>query len=252
MLKRRIIPVILHKNEQIVKGEKFNSWRSVGHVRQAMQIYAARQVDEVILLDVSATNEGREPDFGLIKDLTSSFFSPLTVGGGVRTVEHFRSALASGADKVCISTAALENPSLITQASMKFGAQAVTVSIDYHNNQLYSRSGTVKYDLTVGVLHFAKYVEELGAGEIILNSIEHDGMMSGYDLPMIERVSEAVRIPVVPCGGCGAYQHMEEAFAAGADAVAAGACYIFDDMTPRGAAQHLHSCGFQVRLENHH
>jgi cyclase len=215
-----------------------------------MQIYAARQVDEVILLDVSATNEGREPDFKLIEDLTSNFFSPLTVGGGIRTIEHFRKALASGADKCCISTAALEIPSLIIQAAMKFGAQAVAVSIDYRDNRLYSRSGTVAYDSSVDVLHFAKYVEDLGAGEIILNSIERDGMMSGYDLDMIGSISQAVRIPVVPCTGCGAYQHMEEAFAAGADAVAAGACYIFDDMTPRGAAQYLHYRGYQVRLDD--
>ncbi len=251
-MKKRIIPVVLYNGEQIVKGQQFDSWRSVGHVRQAVRVYNVREVDELIALDISATNEGKEPNFDLIRDLAADFFSPITVGGGIRTVEHFQKALANGADKICICTAALENPALITAAALRFGSQAVVVCIDHAQKIrrglqcVYSHSGKKIVDWTEPVV-WAKLVEAHGAGEILLNSVVRDGMMCGYDLDTIREVSRAVSIPVVASGGCGSYEHMAQAFDAGASAVAAGALFQWEDATPKNAAEHLYSCGYAVR-----
>ena len=252
MLKKRIIATVLYNDEQVIKGQQFDSWRSVGHVRQAIKVYNSREVDEVILLDITATNENREPNFDLIRDLASEFFSPITIGGGIRTVEHFRLALANGADKVCICTSALDNPDLIVEAAEKFGSQAVTVCIDYRSvaNSGYcevrSHSGRSRVE-GLRPKRWAKTVEYFGAGEIVLNAIDRDGMMEGYDLDTIAEISSVVNIPVVACGGCGSYEHMAQAFDAGASAVASGAVWLWEDATPAEAAEYLHERGYPVR-----
>jgi len=245
MLKRRIIPVILYRGSQVVKGRQFDSWRSVGHVRQSVRIYQAREVDELVILDIGATPDGREPDFDLISDLTEQCFMPITIGGGIRTLEHFRLALRHGADKVAIGSAALECPELIRDASTKFGSNAVVVSIDVKDGRVIGECGKGKPG--PNPMLWARKVESYGAGEIILNDINRDGMMDGYNLDLIEQISNAVRIPVVACGGAGSYNDFAAAFKHGAHAVAASAMFCFSDQTPAEAAEYLSRKGVPVR-----
>lgn len=244
-LAKRIIPVLLNKGGALVKGRGFSHGRVVGHTLQAIRVYQGRNVDELAYFDVTATAEGRGPDIALVRQLTEELFAPLTVGGGVTTVDHFRDLLANGADKVAINTAAIETPDLISAAANKFGAQAVVVSIDVKNGTVHTHCG--KQDTGVDPGFFAKEVEDRGAGEILLNCVERDGTLSGYDLDLIRDVASIVRIPVIACGGAGSYEHLREGLAAGAHAVAAAAMFHFCDCTPAGAAEYLASCGIPVR-----
>jgi cyclase len=246
VLASRIIPVILAKGQQAVKGKGFDSWRSVGQLRQAIRIYEMRRVDEVILLDIAATPEGKEPNVAFVNDFAGEFFCPVTVGGGVSTLDHFRQLLAAGADKVALNTAAHQNPSLVTEAAKRFGSQAVVVSIDVKANEVVTHCG----QLPTGEdpVAFASRMESMGAGEILLNAVERDGCLVGYDLDLVRRVSQAVSIPVIACGGAGNYQHFKEALDAGAHAVAASAIFAFTDATPKGAAQYLAQHGHRTRL----
>jgi len=234
MLAVRVIPTLLYRGETLVKGKQFQSWRSVGHVQQAARIHAMRGVDELCCLDIGATPEGRGPNFALVEKLTDGNFCPVTVGGGVRTVEDVKLLLRAGADKVAIKTKALD---LIPRVADAVGSQAVVASLDH----------STKYAAVDPVMLACEF-EMYGAGEILLTSILREGMMEGYDLEMIKAVSEAVSIPVIAHGGCGTYLHMLEAIQSGASAVAAGAMFQFTDQTPRGAAEYLSSKGIEVRL----
>lgn len=245
-LKRRVIPVLLFKGGNLVKGRKFNHARVVGHVRQAVRIYQGRGVDELIVLDIAATKEGRDPDWELINDLAGECFMPIAVGGGIRTLEHFRLALKNGADKVVINTIAIAEPGLINDASRRFGSQAVVVSIDVSDGQVFSHSGTI--DTRRDPVAWAKEAADRGAGELFINSIERDGTLEGYDLDLIQSISDAVSIPVVVCGGAGDYRHFVQAFQAGAHAVAGGAIWQFTDATPSEASRFLHANGIPTRL----
>jgi len=237
-LAKRIIPVILHKAGQLVKGQNFVNDRVVGHALQAARIHAARGVDELLVLDITATAENREPNYALTKALAESNFSPLTVGGGVKTEDHVRKLLRSGADKVCIGKAAINNYKLIHRLASKFGSQCITVSIDYSKDEL-------THDLAI---FLAKQYEAEGAGEILLQSVDNDGTMKGYDLQLIIEVTKHLSIPVIASGGCGSYRDMYLALRSGADAVAAGSMFLFENCTPKGAAEYLDSKGIEVRV----
>jgi cyclase len=245
VLARRIIPVVLARGQEAVKGEGFDSWRSVGQLRQAIRVYEMRQVDEVCLLDIGATPEGRGPNVEFVREFAGEFFCPVTVGGGVSTIDHFRQILANGADKVAINTAAVETPELITEAAEKFGRQAVVVSIDVKDGWVHTHCGRT----FTGWLatNWARIVDQRGAGEILLNCIERDGTLSGYDLDLIKQVSAAVSIPVIACGGAGSYEDLRLALEAGAHAVAASALWHFTEATPAAAAEYLASHGIPVR-----
>jgi imidazole glycerol-phosphate synthase subunit HisF len=249
--KTRVMPTLLYKDVGLVKGVQFNSWRRVGAATQAIKVYNMREVDELILLDIGATRSGREPDFELIDGLADDCFMPLTVGGGVRSVEDVQRLLQVGADKVAINTAAVRSPSLIGEAARRFGSQCVVVSIDARRSaageyEVFTESGTVPTGLDPASL--AHQVEELGAGEILLTSIDRDGTMTGYDLDLIARVAGAVSIPVVASGGAGTYDHMVEALHHGASAVAAASIFHFTEQTPLEAKQHLARHGIAVRM----
>lgn len=251
MLAKRIIPTLLMNGDKLVKGRQFNSWRSVGHIMQAAEIYAQRGVDEIVLLDIAATPEGRGPNLKQIEKVAAKFYTPLTVGGGVRSVDDVRDLLKAGADKVAIGSGAFDM-TLLYDAAEKFGSQAIAASIDYRGSVCYLQCG--KRALTsmdgrpYSPLDAALSAQERGAGEILLTSIEREGTLSGYDLETLHAVSSALRIPVIAHGGCGAYQHMREAIDAGASAVAAGAMFQFIDATPRGAAQYLAEQGIEARV----
>jgi cyclase len=230
MLKTRIIPTLLTRGRELVKGERFDSWRRVGNAMQACRVHNMRGVDELVLLEVG----GGMIDTETVSALAGECFMPLAVGGGVRTLEDFHWLIGAGADKVVLGSVAWQNTKLVADASKKFGAQAVVISIAV-------RQG----DDAVG---WAIDMQTLGAGEILLQSIDRDGTMEGYDLPLIKAVSEAVSIPVIASGGCRDYANMADALIAGAHAVAAGALFQFSDATPQGAARYLHEHGFNTRL----
>lgn len=240
----RVIPTLLCRGRQLVKGSQFNSWRSVGLAAQAVLIHQARGVDELCLLDISATQEERGPDLYLVRELAEVLFCPLTVGGGIKTVEQIRDLLRAGADKVAIGSAVF-NTHILKEASHRFGRQAIVVAVDVSHGHVWSRCGQQEWPFTPGT--FAKYLEVEGAGEILLTSIDREGTLEGYDLDLIQEVSAAVPIPVIAHGGAGSYDHMLEAVRAGASAVAAGAMFQFTDQTPKGAAMYLKEHGIEAR-----
>ena len=219
---------------------------------QAVKVYNMRDVDELIFLDITATSDGRHPDFELVGELADDWFMPMTVGGGVQTIDDVRRLLRVGADMVAINTSAVENPELIRQATDRFGSQCVVVSIDARrtddgNHEVYTRSGT--YPTGINPVTLAQKVVEMGAGEILLTSIDRDGTMDGYDVELIRSVSNSVSVPVIASGGAGGYEHMFKALTRGkASAVAAASIFHFTEQTPLGAKYYLAERGIPVRL----
>jgi cyclase len=250
--KIRVMPTLLHKDVGLVKGVAFDSWRRVGGAMQAVKVYNMREVDELVFLDISATIDNRQPDFQAVDDLANECFMPLTVGGGVTNVDDVRRLLQVGADKVAINTAAVENPAFVRRIAERFGSQCIVVSIDVrrHPNgrhEVYIRSGTVPTGKDP--VEFARQVETLGAGEILLTSIDRDGTMLGYDTRLTQRVAEAVSIPVIASGGAGCYADMVEVIREGkASAVAAASIFHFTQRTPLEAKRFLRAAGISVRL----
>jgi imidazole glycerol-phosphate synthase subunit HisF len=246
------MPTLLFKDVGLVKGVGFDSWRRVGSAMQAVKVYNMREVDELVYLDITATNDRRPPDFAAIDELADECFMPLTVGGGVRDMEDVRRLLQVGADKVAINTAAVESPDFVREMAQRFGSQCVVISIDAKRREngayeVYSHSGT---RLTgKDPVSFAREVERLGAGEILLTSIDRDGTMKGYDVELTRRVTGAVSVPVIASGGAGGYQHMVDVLQEGkASAVAAASIFHFTEQTPLEAKRYLRDHGFQVRL----
>jgi len=252
MLKTRIIPTLLFKGVGLVKGVAFDSWRRVGAALQSVRVYNMREVDELIFLDISATPSGARPDFREIDELADNCFMPMTVGGGVRTIEDIRGLLAVGADKVAVNTAAVETPELVRQGADEFGAQCIVVSIDVRRgidgkSEVVTHCGRKATGLEP--VQWAKQIETLGAGEILLTSVERDGSMSGYDVDLVRDVSAAVDIPVIASGGCGNYEHMADVLGCTrVSALAAASIFHFTEQTPREAKRYLAERGFRVRL----
>jgi len=251
MLKTRVIPTLLWKDLGLVKGISFNSWRRVGAVMPAIKIYNSRDVDELILLDITATNNNREPDEEFIKSFASECFVPLTVGGGIKKLSQIEYLLSSGADKISINSYSYKDPNLIKKASNYFGSQCIISSIDYKktDNKKYScfsNSGTKnQYKEPV---EWAKELEQLGCGEILLTSIDLDGSQKGYNIEIIKKVSDAVKIPVIASGGAGNYEHMISAIKdGGASAVAAASIFHFTDKTPAKAKEAMRNRNIPVR-----
>lgn len=242
MLAHRVIPTLLCRGRQLVKGKAFDSWRSVGVAAQAVRIHQARGVDELVLLDIAATREGRGPDLGLVEELAEVCFMPLAVGGGVRGIADVRALLRAGADKVVIRTA---GPSAAREVADVVGRQAVVAAIDVtsldHNPQPAYPA------LRAAAARKAIEWQQAGAGEIMLTRCEREGTMMGYDLELVREVTRAVDVPVIAHGGAGRYEHMLDAVRAGANAVAAGSLFLFTDATPRGAATYLQEHGVEAR-----
>lgn len=251
MLKVRVIPTLLWKEVGLVKGVGFDSWRRVGTVLPAVKVYNTRQVDELIVVDITATAEGRAPDYEEIRAFAAECFVPLTIGGGVRTLEDVKALLRAGADKVCLNSAAYQNPALVREAAERFGSQCVVISIDAKREadgsyQCYSHSG--KRPTGRDPVAWAREMAEKGAGEILITSIERDGTMEGYDCELVRRVTTAVAIPVIASGGAGSYQDLYRAIAeGGASAVAAASIFHFTQQTPMEAKLYLSQQGVPVR-----
>ncbi|GAA0868136.1 imidazole glycerol phosphate synthase subunit HisF [Brevundimonas basaltis] len=251
MLKVRVIPTLLWKNFGLVKGIGFDSWRRVGPVLPAIKVYNQREVDELILVDIVAHDTGDDPDFESVNDFGQDCFVPLTVGGGITKLLQVQRLLRAGADKVGINTAGYDNPNLITEIATRFGTQCVVASIDAKARpgggwRCFSHAGAK--DTGRDVVEWARELEDRGAGEILITSIERDGTMEGYDLSLVESLASAVRIPIIASGGAGNYEHMVAAVTqAGASAVAAASIFHFTEQTPAGAKAALAAAGIPVR-----
>lgn len=248
-LAHRIIPTFLVRGEMLVKGKQFAADRVVGHAVQAILVQAARDVDELVVLDVGATPEGRGPNLKLIERLSDKLFSPMAYGGGIRSLQDVRDVLRAGADKVVIGTAAWIGTDIVRSAADVVGRQAIVVTVDV----VAEREAVDDHRAGVRCMREAapdraRWAQEQGAGEILLTSVDREGTLEGYDLELIEKVSKAVSVPVIAHGGCSGYPDMRAAIAAGASAVAAGALFQYTDATPRGAAQYLARQGVEVRL----
>lgn len=248
MHKVRIIPTLLTDGNTLVKGQEFNSWRSVGSVAAAARLFAMRDVDELMLLDVAATRQGRLIAGGVIEDFASVLRVPFSVGGGVNSIEGVRSYLRAGAEKVVLGTAAIENPNLIEEAASQFGSQAIIAAIDVISlgeGTLATHSGQtiVNFDL----IKTAIDLEKRGVGEILVQSVTHDGKMEGMNFEAIKIVSEAVGVPVIASSGAGTHEDFLTAIRSGASAVAAGAIFQFSEVTPRSVRTYLHDQGISVR-----
>ena len=221
----RVIATLLWNGQTLVKGVGFDAWRSVGQPLQAINVFQMREVDEILFLDITATKEGRRPNFALIEQLAEQCFVPFTVGGGVKSVDDVRELLRAGADKVCIQSAT----SIISQVARQFGAQAIIACTEY----------------TMEPTEVLTINQE--AGELLFQSRPHDGTMRGYDLTAFTNVRH-LRVPVIASGGAGTYQHFAQAIDAGASAVAAGAMWLFTEQTPLEAKKYLKARGYDVRL----
>lgn len=230
MLKARVIPTLLLRGEGLVKTIGFRNPTYVGDPINAIKIFNDKEVDELILLDITATTANKGPAFDTIADIAGECFMPVAYGGGISTVEQIRRILAIGIEKVVINSAAIANPDLVAAAAREFGSQAVVVSIDVKKTllgryEVRSHAGTKGTGLDPA--QWAKTVQDKGAGEIMLTSIERDGTMRGYDLDLIHKVSSAINIPLIAAGGAGKPSDFGLAVAQGADALAAGAMFVF-------------------------
>ncbi|BFI73980.1 imidazole glycerol phosphate synthase subunit HisF [Sulfurisphaera ohwakuensis] len=228
MTAKRIIACLDVKNGRVVKGVNFLNLKDKGDPVELASRYEEEGADEIVFLDITATIEGRKALLEVVKNTASVLSIPLTVGGGIRTIEDVSRILGNGADKVSINTAAVENKKIITEASEQFGAQAVVVAIDVKrvNNSfiVFTRSGT--YNTGIDAIQWAKEVEKLGAGEILLTSIDKDGTREGYDIELTKEVNDSVNIPVIASGGAGKMEHFYEVLKVADAALAAG---VFHD-----------------------
>lgn len=230
MLKTRVIPCLTLMGDGLVKTRRFKDPIYVGDPVNAIRIFNEKEVDELMLLDITASEENRNPNYELIKEIAEECFMPLSYGGGIRSLDDIQRILKIGVEKVSLNTAALDRPKLITDAVREFGSQSIVVSIDvrktmFKGSQVVTsrgRTGTRKNPVT-----YAKEAQELGAGEILLNAVDRDGMMQGMDLELIRKVSATLSVPLVAVGGAGSLEHIKEAVAAGAHAVAAGSFFVF-------------------------
>ena len=230
MLKTRVLPCLLLDRERLVKTVQFKDPSYIGDPINAVRIFNTKEVDELVLVDITATFEKRKPSFELIAKISDECRMPLTAGGGIRSHEDIARLLSIGVEKVVINSLAMENPDFIQEAAERAGSQAIVVSIDVqrHADGRYEAfSQGVRKASGLHPVAWAKTVEEKGAGEIFLNSIDRDGTMRGYDVELIRQVSEAVSIPVIACGGAGKLEDFREAVhAGGASAVAAGSFFV--------------------------
>jgi cyclase len=257
-LAKRIIPCLDVKDGRVVKGIQFEALRDAGDpVEQAMR-YDAQRADELCFLDITASHEGRQSTLEMIRRTADNVFIPFTVGGGVRTVDDFVAILGAGADKVCVNTAAVQDPELVARAADHFGAQCVVVAVDARRAQpeemertplgfeVFTHGG--RRGTGIDAVEWAERVERLGAGEILLTSMDRDGTRDGYDLELVRAVSGAVRIPVIASGGAGALEHLDQALAAGAHAVLAASIFHFGEVSVGEVKQAMAAAGIPVRL----
>lgn len=254
MLKKRLIATLILRDGLIVQSFGFKNYLPIGKPRFPIEFVVRWDVDEIVLLDISATSIRRSPEAEVLAMLSQFCYVPLTVGGGIRSVDDVRQVIRSGADKVAVNTHALTRPELISEIANTFGSQCVAVSIDCRREtdgryQVYTCSGSKATGLDPG--QWAQRCADLGAGEIFLNSIDRDGMRSGYDIKLIKHVASSVSIPVIACGGVGKFNHFAPGILeGGASAVAAGNIFHHIEHSTIFAKAHMHCSGIDVRLDS--
>jgi len=242
MLKKRIIPCLDVKNGRVVKGVNFENLIDAGDPVAQAKFYYEEGADELCFLDIAASIEDRGTTLEMVKKISQVCFIPFTVGGGISTVDDFSNLLKCGADKVSINSAAIKNPALIMQAAKRFGSQCVVVAIDAKKNsagnyEIFTHGGSK--ETGIDAIAWAKEVEALGAGEILLTSMDRDGTKSGYDLELLQKITSQVSIPVIASGGVGNLQHLAEGLNAGAAAVLAASIFHFKNYSIRQAKEFL-------------
>ncbi len=249
MLKKRVIPVLLLRGSRCVKGKKFTDYRDTGDPIMAARVYNAQNADELMFLDIDATHEGRQTMLDVVFKVSEECFMPFTVGGAIRTVEDIRRALIAGADKVAVTTAAVLRPQLVSEAAEMFGSQCVVAGVDVRREggrlRVVTESGRRTHD--IDVCDHVRRLDELGAGEILVNSIDQDGMMEGFDLELLEKVTAVTRKPVIACGGAGNLVHLDAAFKAKAHAVACASLFHFADNNPIRVRAFLKNAGYPMK-----
>ena len=252
MLAKRIIPCLDVRDGKVVKGVQFVGIQEVGDPVECAIAYGEQGADEITFLDITATHEGRGTMLDVVRNTARNVFVPLTVGGGIRTVEDFRELLRAGADKVSVNSAAVRNPQLIQEAAAKFGSQCVVAAIDARRRKDAPGFTVVvnggRIDTGLDVLEWAMTCERLGAGELLLTSMDTDGCRDGFDLELTRAVTQAVGIPVIASGGCGKLEHFSQVFEqTGADAALAASLFHFRELTVGEVKAHLASKGIPVR-----
>jgi cyclase len=251
MPKKRLIPSLLLLEGRCVKGRNFKDFRDTGNPLTAARVYDAQGADELIFLDITASSEGRAATLDIVTDVAEQCFMPLCVGGGVRTIDDFRTLLQAGADKVSVNTRAVERPELITEAARRFGNQCVVLSIDCRRTEsgyeVYTYAGREPTGLDP--VEWAKQAVELGAGEILITSIDREGTMSGYDLELTDAVASAVRVPTIAHGGCGNLDHLVQVVQeTAADAASCASMLHFTDQSVIKARAHMKTYSVDVRI----
>ena len=251
MLKKRVIPVLLLREGRMVKGVQFANYRDTGNPRTAVRIYSAQDADELVFLDIQGSLASRNALVAVVRDAAQECFVPLAAGGGIEDVEDVRELLAVGADKVVVTTAAVTRPGLVARIADRFGVQCVIAGIDYRSGsegaRVWIRSGTEATPLDP--LEHALALAAEGAGEILLNCIDRDGSMSGYDLEMAQRVAAAVPVPVIVAGGAGNFMHLAELLRdTDASAAACASLFHFGDNNPIRARSYLRNLNIPMRV----
>lgn len=252
MLKSRIIPCLDVKDGRVVKGINFENLIDAGDPVSQAKFYYEEGADELCFLDITASNENRKAIFDVVKQVAKVCFIPLTVGGGIRSIDDFQQLLLSGADKVSINSAAIKNPELISQAANKFGSQCVIIAIDAKKNisgnyEIFTHGG--RNPTGIDAIKWAKEACKLGAGEILLTSMDKDGTKSGYDIQLIKEIASQVTVPVIASGGVGNLGHIAEGFKAGASAALAASIFHFREYSIKQAKDFLNKENIAVRNE---
>ncbi|MBS7302765.1 MAG: imidazole glycerol phosphate synthase subunit HisF [Lachnospiraceae bacterium] len=249
----RIIPCLDVNNGRVVKGVNFVNLTDAGDPVEIAEAYDKAGADELVFLDITASSDGRNTVVDMVRRVAEKVFIPFTVGGGIRTVDDFRAILREGADKVSVNSAAIKRPELIKEAAEIFGSQCVVVAIDAKRREpfdgwnIYLNGGRV--DTGIDAVEWAKRAESLGAGEILLTSMDCDGTKSGYDIELTRQISEAVSIPVIASGGAGSLEHFKDAVTEGkADAVLAASLFHFKELEIKQVKEYLQKEGISVRL----
>lgn len=249
MLKHRIIPCVLLKDWQLVKSIQFGSFRTIGHPTATVRVYNARNVDELIVLDIDASLNNEPINTEIITDMANECFMPLTIGGGIKTIEDVYTVLGAGADKVSINSEAIKRPSFVKEIATIFGSQCVVCSIDIKKVDGKYRVFTKKEGLLdIDPLELAKEYEAQGAGEILLTSIDREGTTLGYDTELLKLFANTLHIPIIINGGMGKPEHGVEALQNGADALAAAFIFHFTQFTPNMIKEELSHHHYPVRL----
>ena len=251
MLCKRIIPCLDLKEGRVVKGVNFINLVDAGDPVECAKTYNAFGADEIVFLDITASAQGRGTVLDVISRASEQVFIPLTVGGGIRTVEDFKTLLSCGADKISINSSAIKNPTLITDAALRFGSQCVVLAVDAKRNDkgrwdVYLNGGRVKTDLDA--IEWIVQAEKLGAGEVLLTSMDKDGTKSGYDIELTRRVAEAVNIPVIASGGAGSKEHFYDVLSDGkADAALAASLFHYGELKMKDLKDYLSDKGLPIR-----